>query len=312
MAYTNSSLVNYKKLSPNHSGKRNHAIDTVSIHCVVGQLSVETLGNLFANKSRQASCNYGIGSDGRIALIVEEKNRSWCTSSSSNDNRAITIEVASDTTHPYAVNDKAYASLIKLLADICKRNGIKQLKWEGNKNLIGNIARQNMTVHRWFKNKACPGDWLYSRHGQIANEVNALLGVNSSYSSTPVTSVSKPAASTSSSSADSSVLAWQKAAKADGFRFPKYGLDGKWGSECTSVASAAIVKDRNTYRKGKVYRTNYKYKNLTKIVQRAVGVEADGLCGSNTRAAIVAYQKKKGLAQDGCVGLKTWRKILGV
>lgn len=176
MAYTNSSLVNYTKLSPNHSGIRNHSIDTITIHCVVGQLSVETLGNIFAKTSKRASCNYGIGSDGRIALIVEEKNRSWCTSSASNDNRAITIEVASDTTHPYAVNDKAYASLIKLCADICKRNGIKKLLWEGNKNLIGNVARQNMTVHRWFANKSCPGEWLYSRHGQIANEVNALLG----------------------------------------------------------------------------------------------------------------------------------------
>lgn len=177
MAYTNSPLVNYTKLSPNHSGTRNHSIDTITIHCVVGQLSVETLCNVFAPTSRQASCNYGIGSDGRIALIVEEKNRSWCTSSASNDNRAITIEVASDTAHPYAVNDKAYASLIKLCADICKRNNIKKLLWEGNKNLIGNVARQNMTVHRWFANKSCPGEWLYSRHGQIANEVNALLGL---------------------------------------------------------------------------------------------------------------------------------------
>ena len=176
MAYTNSPLVNYTKLSPNHSGLRNHAIDTITIHCVVGQLSVESLCNVFATTARQASCNYGIGSDGRIALIVEEKNRSWCTSSASNDHRAITIEVASDTTHPYAVNDKAYASLIKLCADICERNGIKKLLWEGNKNLIGNVARQNMTVHRWFANKSCPGEYLYSRHGQIANEVNSLLG----------------------------------------------------------------------------------------------------------------------------------------
>ena len=177
MAYTNSSLVSYTKLSPNHSGTRNHAIDTISIHCVVGQLSVETIGDLLAKPTREASCNYAIGSDGRIALIVEEKNRSWCTSSSSNDNRAITIEVACDITHPYAVNDKVYASLIKLCADICKRNGIEKLLWEGDKNLIGNIKRQNMTVHRWFKNKACPGDYLYNRHGQIAAEVNALLGV---------------------------------------------------------------------------------------------------------------------------------------
>lgn len=176
MGYTNSSLVSYTKLSPNHSGLRNHEIDTISIHCVVGQLSVETLGSIFSNPAKEASSNYGIGSDGRIGLYVEERNRSWCTSSSSNDNRAITIEVASDTTHPYAVNSKAYASLIKLCADICKRNGIKKLLWKGDKSLIGQVNKQNMTVHRWFSSKSCPGDYLYNRHGQIASEVNALLG----------------------------------------------------------------------------------------------------------------------------------------
>lgn len=176
MAYTNSSLVTYVKRSPNHSGQRTHAIDTISIHCVVGQLTVESIGSIFASTARQASCNYAIGRDGRIALIVDEKNRSWCTSSNANDQRAITIEVASDTTHPYAVNAAAYEALIKLVADICKRNNIKKLLWEGNKALIGNVARQNMTVHRWFANKACPGDYLYSRHGEIASKVNALLG----------------------------------------------------------------------------------------------------------------------------------------
>lgn len=176
MAYSNSKLVDYTRLSPNHSGERNHAIDTITIHCVVGQCSVETMGNIFAPTSRQASCNYGIGSDGRIGLYVEEKNRSWCSSSRSNDHRAITIEVASDTTHPYAVRDVVYKSLINLLVDICKRNGIKKLLWKADKSLIGQVDKQNMTVHRWFANKSCPGDWLYSRHGEIANLVNKRLG----------------------------------------------------------------------------------------------------------------------------------------
>lgn len=175
MKFTNSPLVNYTKLSPNHSGQRNHAIDTITIHCVVGQLSVETLGNVFAPTSRKASSNYGIGTDGRIGMYVEEKNRSWCSSSASNDNRAITIEVASDTSHPYAVNDKAYAALLDLLTDICKRNNIKQLLWKGDKSLIGKVDKQNMTVHRWFANKSCPGEYLYSRHGAIADEVNKRL-----------------------------------------------------------------------------------------------------------------------------------------
>lgn len=180
MAYTNSKLVNYTRISPNRSVNRNHKIDTVSIHCVVGQCSVETLGSIFASTSKEASSNYGIGYDGRIGMYVEEKDRSWCTSSASNDNRAITIEVASDTYHPYRVNDAAYKSLIKLLVDICKRNGIKELKWKADKSLIGQVDKQNMTVHRWFANKSCPGDYLYNLHGQIAKEVNAQLGYGSS------------------------------------------------------------------------------------------------------------------------------------
>ena len=175
MAYTNSALISYTKLSPHHSGLRNHTIDTISIHCMAGNLSVETCGNIFMNK--KASSNYGIGSDGRIAIYVEEKNRSWCTSSSSNDNRAVTIEVANDGGAPdWHVSDKAMAALIQLCADICKRNNIKELKWEGNKNLIGQVDKQNMTVHRWFSAKACPGDYLYNKHGYIATEVNKILG----------------------------------------------------------------------------------------------------------------------------------------
>ena len=174
---TNSPLVNYTKISPNKTSPRNHVIDTVTIHCVVGQCSVEALGNIFAPTSKQASSNYGIGPDGRIGMYVEEKDRSWCSSNGANDNRAITIEVASDTFAPYKVTDAAFNSLIKLLADICKRNNIKSLKWKADKNLIGHPEEQNMTVHRWFANKSCPGDYLYNKHYEIAEKVNKLLGV---------------------------------------------------------------------------------------------------------------------------------------
>lgn len=181
MSYTNSKLVSYTKISPNRNINRNHKIDTVSIHCVVGQCSVETLGSIFASASKEASSNYGIGYDGRIGMYVEEKDRSWCSSSASNDNRAITIEVASDTYHPYRVNDAAYKSLIKLLVDICKRNGIKRLVWSTNKSeRMNHLNGCNMTVHRDYANKSCPGDYLYNLHGQIAKEVNAQLGLGSS------------------------------------------------------------------------------------------------------------------------------------
>lgn len=187
MAYTNSPLATVKVLSPNHSGQRNHKIDTITIHCVVGQCSAQRIGEIFLPKERQASSNYGIGYDGQIGLYVEEKNRSWCSSSASNDHRAITIEVASDTTHPYAVNDKAYAALLDLVTDICKRNGIKKLLWQGDKNLIGQVDKQNMTVHRWFANKSCPGDYLYNRHGEIAAEVNKRLAAAEKPAATPST-----------------------------------------------------------------------------------------------------------------------------
>ena len=172
---SNSTLATYKKISPNKTSPRNHKIDTITIHCVVGQLSVETMGDMFAKESYGASCNYCIGYDGKIGVIVEEKDRSWCSSSRDNDHRAITIEVASDTKHPYAVNDKAYKSLLNLLVDICKRNDIKKLLWKADKSLVGKVDKQNMTVHRWFAAKECPGEYLYSRHGEIAKEVNARL-----------------------------------------------------------------------------------------------------------------------------------------
>lgn len=176
---SNSALVSFTHLSPNHSGKRKHTIDTVSIHCMAGNGTVETCGAIFADPSRKASSNYGIGSDGRIALYVDEANRSWCTSSPENDHRAITIEVANCGGAPdWPVSAKAYEALIRLLVDICQRNpGIGHLRWQGDKSLIGQVAKQNMTVHRWFAAKACPGNYLYNRHSAIAAEVNRRLNI---------------------------------------------------------------------------------------------------------------------------------------
>ena len=176
MGYTNSKLVDYVKISPNKTSPRNHEIDCITIHCVVGQCTVESLGEVFAPTSRKASSNYGIGRDGKIGMYVEEKDRSWCSSSSKNDNRAITIEVASDTKPPYKVNDVAYNALIKLVADICQRNNIKELVWSENKDdRINHKNGCNMTVHRDFANKSCPGEYLYERHGDIAKKVNDIL-----------------------------------------------------------------------------------------------------------------------------------------
>lgn len=177
---SNSGLVCYTNLSPNHSGERTHGIDRITPHCVVGQLSAESICGCFTSPARQASCNYGIGSDGRISLCVEEKNRSWCSSSNANDQRAVTIECASDKTAPYAMNDAVYESLVNLCTDICKRNGKNKLIWLGDKDKTlayePKADEMVITVHRWFANKSCPGDWLYSRLDDLAARVTANLG----------------------------------------------------------------------------------------------------------------------------------------
>lgn len=189
---SNSSLISYTKLSPNNSGTRTHAIDRITPHCVVGQASIESLGNMFASPARDASCNYGIGTDGRIGLIVDESKRSWCSSSQSNDQRAVTIECASDRQAPYAFNDKVWASLVNLCTDICRRNGKKKLLWLGNKETT--LAYQPkademvLTCHRWFKNKACPGDWMMDREDDLAAEVTRRLNpVTTTPTTTPTT-----------------------------------------------------------------------------------------------------------------------------
>lgn len=186
---SNSPLVTYIKLSPNHSGLRKQKIDTITPHCVVGHLSLTTLGNVFAPTTRKASSNYGIDDKGNVGMYVEEKNRSWCTSSSANDNRAVTIEIASDIKNPYKITDEALLGLIKLSTDICKRNNIPQLLWKADKSLIGKIDKQNITVHRWFSNTICPGDYIFSQLGYVADEVNKLLHLEKKTILTPNSSV---------------------------------------------------------------------------------------------------------------------------
>ncbi len=208
MGFSNSPLATVKLISPNKTVGRNHAIDTITIHCFVGQVTAKRGCEVFQPSSKGASCNYVVGYDGSIGLCVEEKDRSWCTggykkvngvnvpirvngiSGSSNDYQAVTIEVACEAKHPYAITDKAMAALIELCADICRRNGIKKLLWKGDKNLVGKVDQQNLTVHRWFANKACPGDYIYQQLGDIATKVNVKLGASAT-SPAPAAPVSK-------------------------------------------------------------------------------------------------------------------------
>ena len=177
---SNSPLVDCTVLSPNHSGKRTQKLTRITPHIVVGQLKAENIGYCFDDTAREASCNYGIGTEGRVCLIVDEDKRSWCSSSRDNDQRAVTIECASDSTEPYALNGTVYNKLIDLCVDICKRNGKTKLLWFADKNKTLAYAPADnemvLTVHRWFTETKCCGDWLYARLGDVANKVTERLG----------------------------------------------------------------------------------------------------------------------------------------
>ena len=175
---SNSPYVSYTKISPHRNSPRNHAIDRISIHCVVGQVTMQSLGEIFQTKA--ASSNYGVDRDGHVGMYVEEKDRSWCSDSPENDHRAVTIETASDVSEPYRVNDAAYQTLLNLCTDICKRNGKKKLLWLGDKaKTLAYTPKSDemvLTVHRWFNaGKSCPGTYLYERQGAIAAEVTRRL-----------------------------------------------------------------------------------------------------------------------------------------
>lgn len=181
----NSSLVQYTKISPFRNSPRKGPIKYIAIHCVVGQCVVESLGARFQDPAVEASSNYGIGYDGKVGMYVEEKDRSWCTSCD-DDEYAVTIEVASDAYEPLAVTPAAYAKLLELVTDVCRRNGIKKLVWSTKKSdRVNHKNGCNMLAHRDYTTKSCPGTWLYSKMGEIAAEVNNRLGAQPETTSEP-------------------------------------------------------------------------------------------------------------------------------
>ena len=169
MAFTNSPLVVYTRISPNRTSPRNQPITKITVHHMAGVCSVEDFGNIVAPTSRQMSANYAIGNDGRIGLFCPESDRSWCSSSPMNDHRAITIEVSNSSVGgDWPIGTKAYNSLIKLCVDICKRNGIKKLYFDGTPN-------GSLTFHYMFASTACPGPWMKNHANDLCNKVNAQL-----------------------------------------------------------------------------------------------------------------------------------------
>lgn len=308
MGYTNSSLVNYTKLSPNKS-TRTHIIDTITIHCMAGNLTVETCGNIFAKSNKKASSNYGIGTDGRIAMYVEEKNRSWCSSNALNDNRAITIEVANDGGAPnWHVSSKAMESLIKLCADVCKRNGIKQLVWSTNKSdRINHKNGCNMTVHRDFYPKSCPGNYLYNNHGYIANEVNKLLSNSSSnniLSKSFYMYGSEPSSIISGNAGQFSQIIQNIKTVLNKDYGLKFAINGNI-DEVLIINLGNIVMSTASYNK-----------NLTYCLQQlfkwwGAFISVDGLYGNGTKTQVMNFQKIWNITQTGTTTKDFWRKMLG-
>ena len=166
---SNSSLVNLVSYSPNHSGKRTHPITKIAIHHTAGVLTAAGIGSVFKPTSRQASCNYGIGNDNKVVLVVDECNRAWTTSSSWCDNRAVTIEVSNcQYGGNWIVSDRVLNTLIDLVTDICRRNKIKNCTYTGGKDGV-------LQMHKWYASTSCPGPYLGSKFPYIAQEVNKRL-----------------------------------------------------------------------------------------------------------------------------------------
>ena len=270
---SNSSLVTYTNITADRNSPRNHKIDTITIHCVVGgNTTAKQTVDYFKTSNRQVSSNYVVGYDGSIGLSVPESDRAWTSSNRYNDHRAITIEVASGLKSPYAVTDKAYNALINLVTDVCKRNGIKNLVWSNNKSdRVNHKNGCNMTVHRDFANTDCPGEYLYTHMADIASKVNAKLGATS----TPAT----PA--------------------------PKVTID------VPSASIKGANETRAYLAKGDRNSAVYAYKQLLILLKKAgiitQGVDNNHIFGNGTEIATKQVQKAAGIKEDGYAGVKTIR-----
>lgn len=276
---SNSSLVSYTKISPHRTVPRNHAIDTITIHHMAGNLSVETCGNVF--QSRQASANYGIGTDGRVGMYVEEADRSWASANAANDHRAVTIEVANDGGAPdWHVSDTALEKCVELCVDICQRNGIERLNFTGDKS-------GNLTMHKWFYATACPGPYLESRFPGIAQEVNRRLGAQE-----------------------------EKASEAYSLESFIRDVQSVTGSVVDGIAGSETIGNTPTisrYKNDSHPVVRFVQKRLYALGYTQVG-DADGVAGPLFDGALKAFQKDNGCVVDGEATrrMQTWRKLLGM
>lgn len=289
---SNSSMVSYTKLSPFYSTMSNKQIKKITIHHMAGNLSVETCGNVF--QSRQASSNYGIGSDGRVGMYVEEHNRAWTSYSSNNDGQAVTIEVANDGGAPdWHVSDKALETLIDLCVDICQRNGIKELVYTGDTS--GNLTRHNM-----FTATTCPGPYLQSKFPWIAEEVNKRLG-----NAKPTVQPTKQNTILRRGSSGAEVKELQEKLIYIGYNCGGYGDDGSFGAGTeTSVkefqGNAGLTVDGIVGAEtDKVldavydFAKSYSFDTFVREVQAATGAGVDGIPGKETLSKTVTISNTK-------------------
>lgn len=307
---SNSKLVSYTKISPNSTNPRNHSIDTITIHHAAGNISIENMGQLFADPARQASANYGIGSDGRIALYVEEENRSWCSGNRENDHRAITIEVANDGGEPdWHVSDEAMAALINLCEDICRRNGIYRLNFTGD-------TTGNMTMHKWFQATGCPGPYLSGKFSYIADEVNKRLA--------PVKVIYRvqTGAFGVKSNADSYLASVQRAGFENAYMVyadELYKIQvGAFSVKANAEAYMAEVKAAGfaafiTTEGGGVVMSNsgYSREQFVREVQAAIGAAVDGVPGQETLSKTVTLSRSKNATHAAVLAVQKRLVALG-
>lgn len=292
---SNSSLVNITDYSPNHSGLRNEKITKIAIHHTAGVLTAQRIGSVFKSRNRQASCNYGVGSDGKIVLVVDECNRAWTTSSEWCDNRAVTIETSnSQYGGNWPVSDFVLNRLIDLVTDICKRNNIYPCTYTGDKNGV-------LQMHKWYAQTSCPGPYLGSKFTYIANEVNKRLK-NGNYTS-KVSDLYRVRKTWADAKSQKGAFKNLESAKSLAKKY-NYKVYNKNGNQVYPEVKKASTSSNNASPKF------IKYENWTGITLDVCNVRS----APNTNAPIVAqYQKDEPIHYDSvyeCDGYR-WISYIG-
>lgn len=283
---SNSSLVNKRIITSHSSSRMGSKITTIIIHHMAGNLSIEQCGQVF--RTRQASTHYGIGSDGRIGQYVDEAYRAWSVANKWGDAKAVTMELANDggASTNWHVSDRAIEACINLCVDICRRNGITKLVFTGNLN-------GNLQMHRYYMATACPGPYLASKFSYIANEVNKRLGAGGYVAPSQSYITSDGKLVVDGLFGYQSVLKMQK------------WLGGQYRDGILSGQLRSCAKHIMNMKYGVQWGSGGSY--TVRLLQRILGVKADGYIGHDTVCALQKYLNSKGynLTVDGYAGNAT-------